>query len=59
MSGEKYCGKINSKEVHNLDNEQAVCQIDKITLAGHDRPFNQLPHAHREGYDNCNWCLGN
>ena len=58
MNGERYCGNASSKEVHDLDNEQANCQIDEIIDAGHDRPFYTLAAAHAAGCDkNCDWCL--
>jgi hypothetical protein len=60
MSGEQYCGNANTKEVHDLDNEDTSasgCQIDEIIRAGHDRPFNSLSAAHAKGYDNCAKCL--
>lgn len=59
MNGERYLGNTNTTEVHDLDNEKALCQIDEIINAGHDRPFNSLDDAHRIGYDNCHWCIGN
>lgn len=60
MSGERYlANKSPSKrEVHDLDNEQARCQIDEIIKAGNAVPYNSLEAAHRDGYDNCHWCLG-
>jgi len=58
MNGERYCGNTNTKEVHDLDNENANCQIDEIISAGHDKPFNYLSTARGEGYDDCAWCLG-
>ncbi len=59
MAGEKYLANVNTKEVHDLDNEKPVCQIDEIIRAGHDRPYNSLDSAHRDGYDNCAYCIGN
>jgi hypothetical protein len=58
MNGERHCGNVATKEVHDLDNENANCQIDEIIDAGNDRPFNRLSEAHAAGYDNCHWCLG-
>jgi hypothetical protein len=58
MNGERYLGNTNTTEVHDLDNEQANCQIDEIIRAGHDTPFNTLSAAHAGGYDNCAYCLG-
>ena len=60
MKGEQYCGNTNTKEVHDLDNEDisaSGCQIDEIINAGHDRPFDKLSDAHAAGYDNCAKCL--
>ena len=60
MNGERYLGNTNSKEVHDLDNEDTSasgCQIDEIIRAGHDTPFNSLATAHGQGYDNCAKCL--
>lgn len=57
MNGEQYLGNTESKEVHDLDNEQTNCQIDEIIRAGHDRPFDTLQAAKKAGYDNCAWCL--
>jgi hypothetical protein len=45
-------------EVHDLDNEKAVCQIDEIIAAGHAVPFNDLETAHKAGHDNCAYCIG-
>ena len=59
MNGERYCGNKNEMEVHDLDNENTNCQIDKIINAGNDVPFNNLSTAHNAGYDNCHWCIGN
>jgi len=29
MNGEQYLANVNTKEVHDLDNEKTVCQIDE------------------------------
>ena len=56
----RFCGNINTKEVHDLDNEQTNCQIDEIIDAGHAKSFepDELEQAHEEGYDNCAYCIG-
>ena len=59
MNGEQYLGNTNTMEVHDLDNEQANCQIDEIIEAGHDKPFTSLGAAHIAGFDNCAYCIGN
>lgn len=61
MRGERYCGNVSKKEVHDLDQEDTKpngCQIDEIINAGNDRPFSTLADAHAQGYDNCAKCLG-
>lgn len=58
----RYLGNKNTKEVHDLDNEDTSpsgCQIDEIFQAGHAVRFNPdtLEEAHRHGYDDCGKCL--
>lgn len=53
----RYYGNTETKEVHDLDNEQAPCQIDAIILAGHAVPFNDLEEAHRAGYKKIHYCM--
>ena len=58
----RYLGNTNTKEVHDLDNEDTStsgCQIDEIIAADHAIVFNPdtLEEAHRNGYDNCAKCL--
>lgn len=57
MNGERYLGNTNTKEVHDLDYENTNCQIDEIIKAGHDKPFNSLHDAYKQGYNNCYWCI--
>jgi hypothetical protein len=47
-------------EVHDLDQKTRNCQIDEILRAGHGVGFlpDTLEQAHKEGFDNCAWCLG-
>jgi len=58
--GNKYCGNINTKEVHDLDRETYQCHIDVIIAAGHSITFipDTLDQAHTECYENCTYCLG-
>jgi hypothetical protein len=61
--GRRFVGNTDKREVHDLDNEQTgpnECQIDEIIRANHARTFNPdtLEQAHRDGYDNCAYCLG-
>ncbi len=58
LFGVRYCGNTNTTEVHDLDNELNVCQINKIIQAGHAIPFDTLDEAHRAGHDNCLYCIG-
>ena len=61
MNGERYLANVNKTEVHDLDNEKTgtnQCQINEIIAAGHDRPYSSLEAAHRDGYDNCAYCIG-
>jgi hypothetical protein len=60
MSGERFLANISRDklEVHDLDNEQTNCQINEIIRASHDKPYNSLEEAHRNGYDNCGYCIG-
>lgn len=60
MYGERYLANINSKEIHDLDNEDVAstgCQIEEIIDAQHERPYNLIEYAHEDGYDNCAKCL--
>jgi len=60
MNGERYLANSSRSkmEVHDLDNEKTSCQIDEIIRAGHDRPYNSVDQARRDGYDNCAYCIG-
>ena len=62
--GKRFVGNTTEKkEVHDLDNEKTganECQIDEIIIAGNARTFepDSLDQAHKEGYDNCAYCIG-
>lgn len=60
--GKRFVGNRNPghMEVHDLDKENVRCQIDEIIQAGHAVTFipDTLAQAHRQGYDNCAYCLG-
>ena len=60
MNGERHLANTNpsKREVHDLDNEKALCQIDEIIRAGHDKPYNSHDAAKRDGFDNCAHCIG-
>lgn len=55
-----YLGNKNTTEVHLLANETTQCQIDEILAAGNAVRFipDTLEEAHRNGYDNCAYCIG-
>lgn len=59
FKGSRYIGNTNTNEVHDLDNEKAVCQIDEI-MSEHVRTFSPDTHAEakRKGFDNCAYCIG-
>ena len=59
MNGERYLANTSpsKREVHDLDNEKTLCQIDEIIQAGHDSPYNSLKDAEQDGYDHCAYCL--
>lgn len=58
LNGARYCCNRSKAEVHDLDNEKGVCQIDEIIRAGNAVPCDSLDVAHQAGYDNCHWCIG-
>ena len=60
MNGERFLANTSRSklEIHDLDNEKNLCQIDEIIRADHDKPYNSLEAAHRDGFDNCAYCLG-
>jgi hypothetical protein len=60
MSGERYLANTSPSklELHDLDAERVLCQIDEIIRAGHDKPYTTLVAAKVAGYDNCAYCLG-
>jgi len=57
-NGKKYLANTNTKEVHDLDNEQTNCQINEIIAAHHDIYYDTLQEAQNAGYDNGHWCIG-
>ncbi len=57
--GNQLIGNVNSKEVHDLDNEDVNengCQIDEIKDIALFVP-DTLVQAKSEGYDSCDKCL--
>jgi hypothetical protein len=59
INGEKFIGDKNKRELHDLDNEKPLCQIDHILNAKNEIPFNFYFEAKDAGYNNCVYCLGN
>ena len=56
-TGFRYLGNVPKKEVHDLQRKTANCQINEIKNAVRFVP-DTLDQAHREGYDNCAYCIG-
>lgn len=58
----RYLGNSSSghMEVHDLENEKPLCQIDEIIEAENAVVFSPdtLEQAHQEGYDNGAYCIG-
>lgn len=52
----RYLGNSNTKEVHDLENEQTNCQIGEIKPE-HRVWFETLEDAEEAGYDPCSYCL--
>lgn len=46
-------------EVHDLLRPKPNCQVEEILRAGHAVAFvpDTLEQAHKEGYDNCAYCI--
>lgn len=59
-TSKRFLGNSRSKEVHDLRNENANCQIDEIIHAGNAVTFtpDSLDQARSEGYDNGHYCIG-
>lgn len=53
----RYLGNQRTKEVHDTGNEHPNCQLPEIRERKTFTP-DTLSQAHKEGYDNCAWCLG-
>ncbi len=59
FNGKRFIGNSNTSEVHDLDNEKPLCQINEIR-PHHIVTFtpDTLQQAHAQGYDNCAYCIG-
>jgi len=62
FNGKQFIGNTNTNQVHDLDKEDTDkngCQIDEIKDE-HIKTFNPdtLAQAHKEGFKNCDKCLG-
>ena len=55
--GLSYFGNRNTTEVHHVPSSTATCQLAEIKDGVRFVP-DTLAEAHRQGYDNCHWCLG-
>jgi hypothetical protein len=60
MAGERSLVKSSPRklEIHVLDNEKTNCQINEIIKASHNKPYNLLETASRDGFDNCASYIG-
>lgn len=56
----QYIGNKRTKEAHDTTNPKSRCQVAKITNAGNAVSFipDTLEEAHKQGYDNCAYCIG-
>lgn len=52
----RYLANSNTKEVHDLSNEQMSCQISAIEIE-HRIEFESLKAARNAGYTYCEWCI--
>lgn len=54
-----FLGNKNTMEVHDLMRQNANCQINEIKFE-HRKYFipDTLTQAHKEGFDNCDYCIG-
>lgn len=57
QTGTRYLGNSNSKELHDLKNQQPGCQIDEIKT-DHRVNFKTQKEALALGYDYCAYCFG-
>lgn len=57
-NNKRFLANTNTKEVHDLDNEQTNCQINEIIAANHDVYYDTHQEAKNAGYDNGHWCIG-
>lgn len=57
LCGERYCGSMTNKEVHDLDHENIVCHIEEIIDRRDVIPFRTLDCAHNQGYHDCPYCF--
>ena len=56
----RYLANKNTKEIHDLNNEQENCQINEIKLE-HRMPLDSLEevlkYTRNYGYNGCIWCF--
>lgn len=55
--GLTYDRNRKTTEVHRVADLTANCQLDEIKDGVRSIP-DRLTEAHRQGYDNCHWCIG-
>ncbi len=47
----------SEKVVHDLDNEQGSCNIDRIIDRDRERSFESLQEAYAAGFTPCSYCM--
>lgn len=57
MNRERFCGNVDTYEVHDLDNEKEDCNIDQILDKRLDRPFFSLQQANNARFTNRHECV--
>lgn len=53
-----FIGDSDRMVVHNLSLETRQCKLNEINVQNRDL-FSSLQDAHRQGYESCQYCLGN
>ena len=58
LNNSRYCVDVKKREIHDLDNEKLLCQIDSVIKEGNVRPYLDIISAHMEGFVDCRCCIG-
>lgn len=60
VNGQRYLGDLESRAVHDLDNEDMSpegCRVNDVVRAGNEQPFDTLESAKCFGYEPCAKCV--